>query len=41
MCPITWLDKAVMQFIVAVIKVKKSYKVSVTFKQPEEYIIAS
>ena len=39
--PLTWLDRAVMQYIMAVIQVKRSKKESFSFEQAENYVIAS
>lgn len=39
--PLTWLDKAVIQYILAVLKVKKEEKIPSFSNQDEEYVITS
>ena len=39
--PLTWLDKAVIQYIKAVLKVKNEGKLSSLSEQDEEYFSAS
>ena len=39
--PLTWLDKAVIQYINAVLKVKNEGKLSSLSEQDEEYVSAS
>lgn len=39
--PLTWLDKAVMQYIMAVLKVKKSEEQSSLLDEGKKYVVAS
>lgn len=39
--PLTWLDKAVMQYIVAVLKVKQTENKSSLLNIGKEYVVAS
>ena len=41
MSPLTWLDKAVMQYVMAVLKVKKSEENSSLLNEGKEYVVAS
>lgn len=39
--PLTWLDRAVMQYIMAVLKVKQTEEKSSLFNIGKEYVVAS
>ena len=41
MSPLTWLDKAVMQYIMAVLKVKQTEEKSPLLNIGKEYVVAS